>query len=92
MQAFQSNVNFILICQVSKLEAELKKCLQHNEQEKKTLVTDYTEQIKSLEQEIVKKQDDIVLMQNELKHVKVNLSEMCWLYVCHLIPSLERMT
>ncbi|XP_067939159.1 basal body-orientation factor 1-like isoform X2 [Watersipora subatra] len=55
---------------VYKLESELKKCLEQNEQEKKTLITDYTEQIDSLKTQIGKRQDDIVLMQNELKHVK----------------------
>lgn len=54
-----------------KLEGELKKCLEHNEQEKKTLVADYTDQVKSLQAQISKKQDDLLLMQNELKHVKV---------------------
>ncbi|KAF6021921.1 CCDC176 [Bugula neritina] len=55
---------------VSKLEDELKKCLEQNEQEKKTLIKDYTEQIETLQSDISKKQDDLVLMQNELKHVK----------------------
>ena len=65
-----SKENYSLI-QVDKLEGELKKTLTQNEQERVALISDYTDQIKSLETRINKRQDDIVLMQNELKHVKV---------------------
>lgn len=54
------------------METELGKQKEAQEQERQLLITDYNEQIRGLEKQIQRKQEDLSLMQNELKHVKVS--------------------
>ena len=53
------------------MEAELKKQKRKHRLDKQGLIDDFNHQISSLETQLHKKQEDIVLMQNELMHVKV---------------------
>lgn len=62
----------LLIVQVERLEAELKKQKRKHRLDKQGLIDDFNQQINSLEGQLSKKQEDIVLMQNELMHVKVS--------------------
>lgn len=51
--------------------ADIKERKRHHRLEKQKLIDDFNNQISTLEKKLSKKQEDIVLMQNELQHVKV---------------------